>query len=78
MGGAEETTGSTAATGATEKIDEGAESEDLEADSSGESDEEDEGEGEGEADDDVEMADQDMEDAEPASGAPTGVAKPEL
>lgn len=50
-------------TAPTEKIDEGAESEDLEAESSGESDEEDEAEG----DDDAEMGDADAEMGDAAS-----------
>ena len=62
MGGAEETAGPV-------KVDEGAESEDLEAESSGESDEE--GEGEDEAEEDVEM---EMGDAAPVAPAGPGAA----
>ncbi|KAF8250277.1 histone deposition protein Asf1 [Wilcoxina mikolae CBS 423.85] len=66
MGGAEETAGPSEAA---EKIDEGAESEDLEAESSGESDEEDEAE----AEEDAEMGDAEMGDA-PMDAAPTEAA----
>lgn len=62
MGGADDTSGAAA-----DKVDEGAESEDLEAESSGESDEE----PEDEAEEDDGAMDVEMGDAVPANAPPT-------